>query len=164
MNDHDLKDQLAGLFSGLEDDPAADTGPDGSLPPLLPVEPVQNEPPPAPPRRGVAQAANVAPSPPVATAAPRLTAAPVAYPRPGVNWRLIIWSVLGTLAAIMLVAYGQALFWGTPDEEPAEQLPGFVIPLTPPRRPPPRLRPRFDAAPLPSWSLRLSPRLCRAGG
>lgn len=113
MNDNDLQNQLAGLFSGLENnDPPVD------LAPLLDSTPAAKSSrlqPLDPPRWQPAAAAPASP----------------AYPRPGVNWRLIIWSVLITLAAIMLAAYSQVIFGG-PQANPAAGLePRFVLPLTP---------------------------------
>src|SRR5262249_794335 len=58
--------------------------------------------------------------------------------RPGVNWRLIIWGIVGVLAAIVLFAYGQAIYHSK-NNQVVEENPGFTLPptLTPTATPSP---------------------------
>ncbi|MEW5961823.1 MAG: hypothetical protein AB1801_29230 [Chloroflexota bacterium] len=98
MNDQDLQDKLAGLFSGL-DDPEPETAPAEPQP------------------KANGQIKRPAPTPPVMAPASYPALPPAGYPRPGVNWRLIIWSVLATVAGLLLLGYGQSLFFGSGQEE-----------------------------------------------
>jgi hypothetical protein len=87
-----------------------------------------------------------------------------------VNWRLIVWAVLGTLGVILLVAYGQAILFNPAAGPNAEENPRFVIPPTPtPSRTPPPvptsqgrsfsfLEPTATPTPVPGgWALVLTP-------
>jgi hypothetical protein len=71
---------------------------------------------------------------------------PEVYHRPRINWRLIIWGVLGTLGAIALVTYGQNIFLASPEAQVAQEKPRFVIPLSPTPSPTPSVTPTGMAA------------------
>ena len=139
MEDKELKDQLAGLFSGLEEAaeegwgaPAGEQGSRGereqgsadgiSLAPLPPYSsaPLGD----GRGRKGMVSALPQARGLPTPFAVP---ARPV--PARGVQWRWIVWAVLGTLGAVMLAAYGQALFM-LPGQPAAAGTPRYVVPPT----------------------------------
>ncbi|MBI1877118.1 MAG: hypothetical protein HYR94_02595, partial [Chloroflexi bacterium] len=65
--------------------------------------------------------------------------------RPGVNWRLIIWGIFVTLGAIVLVAYGQGIFFAQANEPIAASKPRFVIPVSPTYSPTPSATPKAAA-------------------
>lgn len=53
------------------------------------------------------------------------------YRRRRVNWRMIIWSVFGTVVVMILAVYGQTLFFTSSNEQVTESKPRFVIPVSP---------------------------------
>lgn len=131
MTNKELRDQLEDLFSEL-DEPFDE-----------PIEAPSEE-------------ALLSQPPPLArrqqTARPYLPPEPsmpvrMAPERPQVRWRLLSWLVLGTLVALLLLAYSQAfLSFGGPPANSAGQSPPFVIPATPTPTTTPRFSPtpRFD--------------------
>lgn len=134
MADKDLKNQLEDLFSGLTEPPSliveenrrperdrATVRP-GQQEQLSDISGAKND--------GIRLRDTAFPHP-LIPPDPSTTVGPAYRGRPGVNWRLIIWSVLGTLAVIMLVAYGQAFFSFSPARQLADDKPRFAIPLSP---------------------------------
>ncbi|MEW5958184.1 MAG: hypothetical protein AB1801_10700 [Chloroflexota bacterium] len=62
-----------------------------------------------------------------------------------INWRFIGWSVFSTVVALLLVVFGQALLFASPEEQVAGHQPRFILPSTPT---PPAL-PTLTATPTP---------------
>lgn len=125
MADNNLRDRLEDIFSGLEDPP------DDLFEPLFDREPT----PPSTgrPRRSPAAQPYLPPEPAVLARPTR--------PRPTVQWRLIIWAVLLSLAALLLLAYSQAIFNYDPSSAAVGVTPRFIIPATPTTTPTPRFSP-----------------------
>ena len=135
MPDNELHDKLEGLFSDiLDEEPSLLDDFEPQPEPVLtsdrpdPLEQFNHS---SRPAQTGDQIGLLEVSQPVVPAEPYRPEPATAYSRPGVKWRLIIWAVLLTLAAIILVAFGQALFFNSPDGQLAASEPRFVIPLTP---------------------------------
>ncbi|MCB0164896.1 MAG: PD40 domain-containing protein [Anaerolineae bacterium] len=129
-SDKELEDQLAGLFSSIDQLPKA--VPSRSPAPGTP-QPVKRDLKKPPDPFALQLDRQPVPLAPEATVAlkparpgPMLSAPPV---RRGVNWRLVVWTVIATIVAGVVYGYGQAFFNPTPPEEtPVAARGGLVQP------------------------------------